>query len=104
MNLGVDDEAFLRAVYRTLRAGGLFVVYNLSPAQNPPDKPYLPWADGRFPFDRELVERVGFEILAFDADDSPAARELGGLLEWDKTGMDLKNGLFAHYTVLRRPE
>ena len=54
IKLGVDDRAFVQAVYDMLEPGGLFLIYNLCPAQAPPDQPYIPWADGRCPFDRRL--------------------------------------------------
>jgi hypothetical protein len=105
VHLGVDDRAFVQAVFNVLKPGGTFFVYNISPAQAPPDKPYIPWADGRFPFERSLCESVGFRVIAFDQDDTQAARTMGRLLGWDQGdgGMDLENDLFAHYTVLRKP-
>ena len=42
------------------------------------------------------------EVLAFDADDSVKARQMGHLLEWDREGDDLQK-LFATYTLVRRP-
>jgi len=102
INLGVSDEQFLRAVFDSLKAGGLFIVYNLSPAQNPPDKEFLPMADGRFPFDRSLAERVGFKVLAIDIDDSKFARAMGLAYGWG-TSEDMEKTIFAHYTILRKP-
>jgi SAM-dependent methyltransferase len=102
VQLGVEDEAFVRNLYEILKPGGVAAFYNLSPAQNPPDKPYLPWADGRCPFAKELLESSGFEILAYDQDDTAAAREMARLLGWDELGMDLDNGLFGHVTLIRK--
>jgi SAM-dependent methyltransferase len=102
VDLGVDDATFLRQIHSRLRPGGLFVVYNISPRQAPADKPYIPWADGRFPFDRALAERAGFEVLAWDQNDLPFAQSMGRALGWDKSGMDLVNDLQAEATVLRR--
>ena len=82
-----------------LKPGGYFFIYNLAPAQG---KPYLPMADGRCPWSRELLQAAGFEVLAYDADDSTRARQMGHLLEWDSDGDDLKKNLFATYTLLRR--
>ncbi len=104
VQLGVNDEVFVRSVYDLLEPGGLFALYNLSPAQNPPDKPYIPWADGQCPFKRELLEKVGFEVVSFDKDDTAAAREMGRLLGWGELGMNLETGLFGHITLLRRPK
>jgi hypothetical protein len=105
IKLGVDDEAFLRAVFDALRPGGLMMIYNLAPAPAPPGKPYIPWADGRSPFPRELYERVGFRVVAFEVDDTAAARAMGRALGWDHgpDAMDLTNGLFAQYTLVARP-
>jgi len=105
VHLGVDDSAFVAALHRTLKPGGLVLIYNLSPAPAPPGKPYIPWADGRCPFARPLLEAAGFEVLAFDRDDSAAARRMGHALGWDDPAggkMDLENDLFAHYTLLRK--
>jgi hypothetical protein len=44
VHLGVSDAMFLEYVHDALRPGGLFVIYNICPAQNPPDKEYIPWA------------------------------------------------------------
>lgn len=105
IDLQVTDEQFLRAIFALLRPGGYLVIYNLYPRQNPPDKPYLPWADGQTPFSRSLFESVGFEVLVFDRDDTPFARRMGLTLGWDRgpDGMDVASGLFGIYTVARRP-
>ncbi|MHC5002251.1 MAG: hypothetical protein ACYTJ0_03935, partial [Planctomycetota bacterium] len=108
VHLGVDDEAYVRALHDVLNPGGIAVIYNLAPAQNPPDQPYLPWADGRCPFDRALLESLGFEVVELDRDDGEAARAHARALGWDVprdqggSGMDLDNDLFAHYTILRK--
>jgi len=104
VDLGVSDLEFCRQVARTLKVGGFFLIYNLSPAQNPPDKPYIPWADGRCPFSKSDLESAGFEVLAFDENDDRAAREMGRRLGWDKgsSAADYEKDLFAHYTIARR--
>ena len=102
VQLGVDDETFVRAVFEALKPGGSFLIYNLCPAPAPEDKPYIPWADGRCPFARELCESAGFEVAAFDVDDTPAARAMGAALGWG-ADMDLEADLFGTYTLLRRP-
>jgi len=102
IDLGANDEEFVKNVAEIVKPGGFFLIYNLSPAQNP-DK-YIPWADGRCPFDRLLLEAAGFEVVEFDKDDSEAARKLGKALNWDEgdSPMDLEHDLFAQYTLLRR--
>lgn len=110
INLGVDDAAYCREVFALLKPGALFMIYNLSPAPAPPDKPYIPWADGRSPFSRETLESAGFEVIAFDADDNAGARAMARTLKWDLpqdqggAGMnDLEADLFAHYTLCKKP-
>lgn len=103
VDLGVSHEAFVKALHDALRPGGVVVIYNLSPKQNQDPAKYIPWADGRCPFPRGMLEGAGFEVLALDRNDDAAAREIGRALGWDQQGMDLEDGLFGHATVLRRP-
>lgn len=103
IDLGVTDEKYLEQVSSLLKPGGLFVIYNFCPAKAPPDKPYIPWAEGECPFSREQLEAAGFEVLEFDIVDDGPARELGRLLGWDAPGgMNLETDLFAWYTIARR--
>jgi hypothetical protein len=104
VNLGVEDEAFVRALAEAIRPGGLLMIYNLCPAPAAPGKPYIPWADGRCPFPRGMLESAGFEVLAFDQSDDTAARALGRALGWDEGAgaMNLETDLFALYTLARR--
>ena len=104
VHLGVDDSAYVAALARTVKPRGLVMIYNLCPAPAAAGKPYIPWADGRCPFERSLLERSGFEVIAFDRDDSPAARQMAHALGWDAGDhpMDLEHDLFATYTLLRR--
>jgi hypothetical protein len=101
VHLNVDDETYVRAVFDLLKPGGYFLIYNLSPAPSKAGEPYKPWSDGRSPFAREVYERVGFEVLAFDQDDSEAARAMGNALGWAES-MDLENDLFGTYTLARK--
>lgn len=105
IDLGVPEEQFVKAVFDALKPGGHFMIYNICPAPAPPDKPYIPWADGRCPFAKELLEKTGFRIIKIDEDDSKAVREMARALGWDKGegAMDVEKDLFAHYTLLRRP-
>lgn len=105
VHLGVDDAAFVAAVAGSLKPGGLFVIYNLCPAPAPPDKPYIPYADGRCPFERSVLEQAGLQVLAFDVVDDDAIRAQAHALGWDAGdgAMDLQTDLFAWYTIARRP-
>ncbi len=104
VHLRVDDETFVKSVYDLLKPGGFALIYNLSPAPAKEGEHYKPWADGRSPFVRELYERVGFAVIAFDTDDSAAAREMGKALGWAESGMNLEADLFGSYTLLRKPQ
>lgn len=105
VDLGVTEVEFVKALYESLRPGGYVMIYNISPAPAPPDKPYIPWADGRCPFPRKMLETAGFQVLKFDEDDSKAVREMARAFGWDKGegAMDVESDLFAHYTLLQRP-
>jgi hypothetical protein len=49
-----------------------------------------------------LYERVGFAVIAYDQDDTAAAREMGAALGWSEQ-MDVETDLFAIYTLLLKP-
>ena len=101
LNLGVDDAAFVKTLHRALKPGGRVLIYNLSPAPSPAGQPYKNWADGRCPFAKEVWESSGFRVLAFDQDDSEAARAIGHALGWDQgsSPINLKSDLFAKYSL-----
>lgn len=98
IHLDVDDAEYVKAVYEALKPGGLFVIYNLCPAMAKPGEPYIPWADGRCPFDERLFRDAGFMVMAFDVRDDDAARKMARALGWDER-MDLENDLFAWVTI-----
>jgi len=104
VQLGVNDSTFVARLHRVLKPGGLALIYNLSPAPAPPGKPYIPWADGRCPFPREMWRAAGFEVVEYDRDDSPSARAMGHALGWDKGegGMKLEADLFATWSLFER--
>ncbi|MGE0784041.1 MAG: class I SAM-dependent methyltransferase [Sandaracinaceae bacterium] len=99
IDLGVSDEAFVAALARAVRPGGWVLLYNIMPPPNGPGLPYRTWADGRCPFSRETWTAGGFEVVAFDVDDTEATRELARALMWDDP-----DTFFAMYTLLRRVE
>jgi hypothetical protein len=104
IDLGVSREEFVREVAGVLRPGGLFLIYNISPAQTPADQPSKPWADGRSPFEREMLESAGFELLAFDRDDADRMRDFAKVLGWDagEQPMDLERDFVVQYTLARK--
>jgi hypothetical protein len=103
VHLGVSDEEFLKAAFDTLKPGGLFLAYNISPKQAPEDKPYIPWADGKFPFERTLAAKAGFEVLAFDQEDDEKIREVFAATSKGRTPESFNDEIFSHYTLLKRP-
>lgn len=103
VQLGVDDRTFVQTLYDMLNPGGAVLIYNLSPAPSKPEEEYKPWSDGRCPFSRDVLESVGFKVVAFETVDDGPARDLGRALQWDVGGMDLENDLFAHYTLFQKP-
>ncbi len=104
VHLGVSDSEYVAALAKSVKRGGHVMIYNLCPAPAAPGKPYIPWADGRCPFPREMWERAGFRVVEFDRDDSPAARAMGHALGWDQgdAGMKLEQDLFATWSLFQR--
>lgn len=105
VHLGVDDEKFVRAVADSLRPGGLFLIYNICPAPAAAGQSYIPWADGRCPFSRELFEKFGLRVLKIDEQDDAACRAMARALGWGEGSgaMNLESDLFAWYTLVRKP-
>ncbi len=108
IQLGVSDEAALKAFFDALKPGGHFLVYNICPAPTPPDKPFVPYSDGRSPFTRAQWQAAGFEVLVFDQDDTDAVRVMGRAIGWDQPedgepGMDLVNDLSVLFTLVKKP-
>lgn len=102
VHLNMPNEAFLAHVAGSLKEGGLFLIYNISPRQSEDPEKWIPWADGRSPFSREQFEAAGFEVMELDKDDTEMARRIGAALGWDEQGMDLENNLKAEYTLVRK--
>lgn len=106
VKLGVDDAAFLKSVHDSLKPAGLFVIYNICPAQNPPDKEYIPWADGKSPWSREEFAAAGFDVLEFDVEDQAWVLDCFGKLGYlgDKPREQSAKEYFCWYTVLKRKD
>lgn len=103
IKLGVSNDDFVAHLNRILKPGGKILIYNLCPAQKPEPKDYIPWADGRCPFPREMLEKHGLRVVEFDKQDDDWARKLGKAIGWDKDGMNLEKDLFAWYTLIEKP-
>lgn len=99
--LGVSDEVFLRAIHDLVAPGGYAMIYNITPPPNGPGLPYRTWADGRSPFSRESWQAAGFDVIAFDVDDSAAARAQARALGWDRDA-NVDENIFAMYTLVRK--
>jgi SAM-dependent methyltransferase len=105
IDLGVSDEDVLAAFHRALEPGGAFLIYNVCPAPTPPDRPFVPWSDGRSPFTRDQWETAGFEVVAFDVDDTPTLRTYARALGWGKDPAepwDIEHDLSVLYTLARK--
>jgi SAM-dependent methyltransferase len=99
IDLGPDDAA-LAQIHDMLKKGGLFYIYNFGPTP----KPDVPMSDIRCPWSKEQLEKAGFEVLAFDVDDTAKGREAAKLMEWDvgPDGFDVDHDLFSSYVLARR--
>ena len=105
MDLGVDQETFVQTVFKLLKPGGVFLIYNICPAPSKPGEFYKNWADGRCPFSRAMLESAGFTVRAFNADDNAKTRSMAMALGWHEGEhkMDLENDLFGSYTIALKP-
>lgn len=104
VDLGVTDSVFVARLASSMKRGGLVMIYNLCPAPAAPGKPYIPWADGRCPFPESAWQAAGFDVVAYNVDDGPAARAMAHALGWDagENGMKLESDLFATWSLFRR--
>lgn len=105
VHLGVDDAAFVKSLHDNLKPGGIVMIYNICPPPAAEDQPYVPWADGRCPFEKQVMGSAGFEVLALDVDDAEKLFPIwvaAGLAGPEGTVEQLKGTVFVHYTVLRK--
>ena len=105
VTLGVEDDAFLRSIHDALKPGGLAMIYNIGLGEAGEGEDYVAMRDIHDPFPPEAWEAAGFELVAYDVDDSEAARAVGRGLDWDEgeRAMDLDE-LFGRYTIARRAD
>ncbi len=105
IDLGATDADVLAAFHDALVPGGTMLVYNICPAPTPPDKPFVPWSDGRSPFSKEQWKAAGFDVLIFDRDDTATLRTFARALGWGddpEEPWDLDRDLSVIYTLARR--
>ena len=106
IQLGASDEVVLKSFFDALKPGGKMLVYNICPALTPPDKPFIPWSDGRSPFTRQQREAAGFTVTVLEQDDTAAVRVMGHALGWGddpEEKWDLDHDLSVLYTLVERP-
>lgn len=101
IDLGGTREQYLARVHQLLKRGGHFLIYNLHGQRSEDAATYKPWTDGRSPFTRAQLQQAGFEVLAFDKDDTDKARQVAVALGW-AAQMNLEKDLFATYTLLKK--
>ncbi|MBX3386516.1 MAG: hypothetical protein KF768_08085 [Phycisphaeraceae bacterium] len=94
----MPDAEVLSHFFNAMNPGGLVVIYSIGPA---PD-PAKPWSDIANPWPRDAWQAAGFEVLAYDADETDSARAIGKALGWESS-MDLDADLFGVYSIYRRP-
>lgn len=96
---GMEDAEVLGAFYDALAPGGVLIIESLGPA---PD-PSKPWSDISNPWEKDDWEAAGFEVIAYDEDESHFVREQGRALGWGER-MNLDEDLFSVYSIYRKPE
>lgn len=99
LDLGLDDAKLLALIHSQLNKGGLFFIYNIGGA---PQQPYKPMTDIRCPYSKEALIAAGFEVLAFEQDDTEPCKAMARSLEWAKDWPAVDSELHASYTLLRR--
>jgi len=93
IDLGVSDSAFVAAVAACLKPGGLFVIYTISG----------PRGNAGCPFTEAMLIAAGFEIVAYDADDSPGAQSMMKALHRGQDAGEVPDDqLTALYTLVRK--
>ncbi len=102
INLSCTDEEFLKAVFDALNPGGALVIYNLG-GPRLRDGAYDPSADINCPWTRGALEAAGFEVLAFDMDDSEPTRQHAVVFGWAQKTDPLGSQWFSLYTLVRKP-
>jgi hypothetical protein len=84
VDLGVPPEQFLPEVARVPEPGGIFAIYNI--CRRRARTATSPGPTASRPSRRRSSPRPGFELLAFDVDDTPQVHELAYRAEVGRAG------------------
>lgn len=99
IGLGLDDAKILSIIHGQLEKGGLFLIYNIGGAQT---QPYKPMTDVRCPFSKDDLAGAGFEVVAYDEDDTEKAKVMAAALEWQKDWPALEAEINVKYTLAKK--
>ncbi|MCZ6834846.1 MAG: hypothetical protein O7G85_03650, partial [Planctomycetota bacterium] len=91
VDLSVTPDQYLEAIHDSLNPNGLFLIYNIGPGPGPDghgvddegEAIYMHMADIRCPFSQALIDKAGFEVIAFNINDSAMIRTYGHAFGWD---------------------
>ena len=103
--LGASPEQYVDALYQALKPGGRVFFTARTIPQSRQRMAYRPDLDGRFPFERDVVDRAGFRVIAWGQDDSQTLRDLVRRLnsEGINSGAPALAPLYSAYTILEKP-
>lgn len=99
IDLGLDDAKVLSIIHRQLAPKGIFLIYNIGGAAT---VPYKAMTDVRCPFAKEDLLAAGFEVLAYDEDDTDKAKVMAEALEWEREWPQVNAELNVKYTLARK--
>lgn len=102
IDLSCTDEEFLRATFEALTPGGVFIIYNLG-GPRLRDGVYDASSDINCPWTRGTLEAAGFEVVAFDMDDSEPTRAHAVIFGWAEATAPVGSDWFSLYTLVRKP-
>ncbi|HVZ95085.1 MAG TPA: hypothetical protein VG797_11310 [Phycisphaerales bacterium] len=103
LKLGVSDEEYVKALFESLKPAGVVMIYNICPAPSKEGEPFVPWAEGKCPFPREMWEKTGFRVVKFDEIDDVAVREMFEALGYPVKKKDSgEDDIFAWYSVFQK--
>lgn len=102
IDLSCSDEQFLKATLDSLNPGGLLIIYNLG-GPRLREGAYDASSDINCPWTRAALESAGFEVVAFDMDDSEPTRQHALIFGWAQPTDPIAAQWFSLYTIVRKP-